>query len=205
MESQSPKPAMIPKEHHEPRIDAERIAEELKAFVNERKLDHVDYEYFEIEMYPDPKTESLRFAGFKRLWRRLFKKPMGLLEFSKFCAQWEAVFDYADKITQDDGTGFPAEDIKLFEDKLAEIQALMNRDEVFWERIKEEVLPIYVHSKDYEKVWKNRWRAVKLFYDPVGITVTTHRKLVNKLTGEVTERKLVSQRTIPAGIVVKIQ
>lgn len=201
----SPKTALIPKESHKPDVDAERIAEELKAFVNERKLDHVDYEYFEIEMYPDPRSEKLSFAGLRRIFRRLFRRRMGLLEFAKFCSQWEALFDYADKITQDDGTGFPAEDVKLFEDKLAEIQVVMNRDEAFWKMIQEEVLPIYVHSKDYEKVWKNRWRAVKLFYDPVGITVTTHKKMVNRLTGEVTERKLISKRDIPAGIVVKIQ
>jgi len=173
-------------EDHKPQVDAETIAEELKEYIDKKKLDHVDYEYFKIEMYPDPKNEDTP-------------------EFGKFCSQWEALFDYADKITQDDGTGFPNDQVSKFEEKMKEVQNIINQDDEFWKKLQEEVLPIYVHSKDYEKEWKNRWRAVDLFYDPVGLTVTTHKKMLNKLTGEVSERRLVRQREIPAGIVIRIE
>jgi len=194
-------PTMIVKEHHAPNIDVVRMAKEIKSFIDKNKFDHVDYDLKEIEMYPDPRTD-LRFPTLKKFFRWLLWRPPGLVEFCKFCSQWEAMFDYADKITQDDGTGFPKEDAKAFEDMLAEVEKEVNNDDEFWKKIKDEVLPIYSHSKD--ETWKKRWAKVHLFYDPVGITVTTHKKMVNKLTGEVTKRELVRQREIPAGIVVKI-
>ena len=188
-------PVMIPREHHSPSVDVKKIANEIKLYIDKKKLDHVDYDYVEIEMYPSPiPSGSLGKDGLP-----------DMPEFCKFCAQWEAVFDYADKVTQSNGVGFPNDEVNLFEDTLGEIQKEVNNDAAFWQKIKDEVLPIYVYSKDYDKLWKNRWASVTLFYDPVGITVTIHKKMVNKLTGEVTKRELIHQREIPAGIVVKIQ
>lgn len=196
---------MIPVEHHRPAVDVLEIAKELKAHIDKNKLDHVDFELAKIEMYPDPLSERrLRFPRMSRFWRWFLGRPPGLIEFCKFCAQWEAMFDYADKVTQDDGVGFPKEDAKLFEDKLAEVEKEVNNDKEFWKRIRDEVMPIYAHSKDYQAMWKDRWGAVRLFYDPVGITVTTHKKMVNRITGEVVRRELVRQRDIPAGVVVRI-
>jgi len=194
-------PVMIPKEHHSPSVDVKKIANEIKLYIDKKKLDHVDYDYVEIEMYPSPVMRPSPVPSGSLGEDGLPDMP----EFAKFCAQWEALFDYADKITKSSGVGFPNDDISVFEDVLAEIQKEVNSDDVFWKKIRDEILPIYVHSKDYEKVWKQRWASVSLFYDPVGITVTTHKKMVNKLTGEVTKRELIHQREIPAGIVVKIQ
>ena len=171
--------------YHKPRASSSRMAKELMSFIDEKKMDHIDYDYSKIEMYPDPKSK---------------KTPT----FRRFCRQWELLFDYADKITQDDGTGFPEDLVSSFQNKMKEVEKIINEDKGFWNKLREEVLPIYVHSKDYENVWKKRWKAVDLFYDPVGITVKTHKKVVDKNTGEIKERTLISQREIPAGIVIRI-
>jgi hypothetical protein len=194
MEEQKNEPVMIPKENHKPDVDIAKVAEEIKNHIDKKKMDHVDFDYEEIEMYPSPVSGSLGKDS-----------PPEMPEFCKFCAQWEALFDYADKVTQSDGSGFPQEDIERFEKELKKVEKKINEDEEFWTKIRGEVMPIYMASKEYDKKWSKRWQRVILFYDPVGITVTTHKKMVNKLTGEVLSRELVHQREIPSGVVVRIK
>lgn len=187
-----------------PRIDVSAAAQEVKSILDTEKMDLIDWGYSDIECYPDPSDDAYPVL-------------------KAFAGQWAEFFDYADEHTQEDGTGFPEEIAKKYESVLAEVADNVNADQEFWSRIRAAVMPLYeipgeaierAEGEAKEKLaakqvalaekWKNRWQAIKLFYDPVGINVVTTRILRDKESGKIKHRESVSKRSIPQGFVIKV-
>lgn len=168
-------------------VDLAKAAEEFKAQLDDKKMSLIDYGYVNIECwFSKDELESGKFP-----------------EVAKLTKQWEALFDYADTVTEDDGTGFPNDDVVDYENDLQVIEDMVNADAEFWAKLRAEVIPLYEKSPHF-KAWKKRWKFVKLFYDPVGMDVTTTQMYTNKITGERTRGEEISKRTIPAGFVISI-
>lgn len=178
-----------------PKIDTEKASQEVKNFIDRNKMNKIDWGTNEIEMYPHPCDESLP-------------------ELSLFATQWEKFFAYAETLTIDeDGTGFPKESVSKFEAVLKEIEDKVNNDKEYWDRIRSEVMPLYESPKGIEpnpktmavlEKWKNRWKAVHLFYDVMDLRVRTTQMWTNKKTGERTRGDVISERDLPAGFVIKV-
>lgn len=148
-----------------PVVNATVLADEFKKFLWEKRMDLIDYGYTNIDCWPpvddkDNYPETMSFGG-----------------------QWEAMFNVADTMVDDDGNGFPEEVAQQYEAELKKAQLAMNSDAAFWTKLRADILPLYAKSKHYEE-WKKRWKMVKLFYDPISQTVTTTQMLTNKKTGE---------------------
>lgn len=168
-------------------VNAHKCAEEVKSYIYAEKFNHIDYGYSKIEMYPSPQDKS---------------NP----ELYNFSQQWEDVFDWADKIVLEDGSNFPNEEVSKLETKAKEIEKIVNDDIVFWTKLRDEVIPIYERSKEYETVWKNRWKSIRFWYDPVGINVKTTKKIINKCTGQqIGESEVINSKELPPGFVISIQ
>ena len=182
-----------------PKVDVEKFAKEVKKFLNVEKMNLVDPGRTAIEAWPKPTDR---------------KYP----EMKSFALQWKELFDYADRVTGAKGEGFPHEAAAEFEAKLEAAQDLVNQDAEFWQKLRAEVLPLYgttkfvkgadggVEAKNVEadKGWAQRWKKVKVFYDPIDMDVTTKKFMKNKITGEKTFVEVISDRTIPQGFVVKV-
>lgn len=148
-----------------PNVNVAKAAEEFKKFLWEKKMDLIDYGYTNIDCWP-PVDDEVNYP-----------------EIMSFRNQWEAVFDYADSVIDDDGNGFPESTAKEYEAVLLKVQEEINADPAFWVKLRAAVMPLYNKSKHYDE-WKKRWKKVKLFYDPIAQTVTTTGMLTNKKTGE---------------------
>ena len=187
----------MPRQELLPAIDEANLAEEVKRFINEKKMDLVDWGLMKIECYPPPDSDDYP-------------------ETRKLSTQWAAAFNHAEKVI--DTEGFPEDLMQEFEKACARIMALINSDTEYWEKIREVVIPLYDRSKDYEK-WKKRWKSVhKFWYYPESLTVTTKRGTVRKKKAglgqdgkpiwEVVERIMEDDpfrtTTYPAGLVVNI-
>lgn len=168
-----------------PQVDVVRAAEEIKKYIDKVKLDHVDYGKPNIEMHPNPEDT-----------------PVDMPEVESFVNQWEKLFDKADKVTEEDGAGFPEEEVRLFEHKINEVSDLVNEDEEFWDALREEVIPLYDRSPEYE-TWKKHWKYIKINYDPIPIRVVVTKKTPDPSTGKIKE-EVVSDRVIPPGFVIKV-
>jgi hypothetical protein len=167
-----------------PEIDVVKAAGEVKAYLDRKKFDLVDWTYTAMECYPDPHDPDTP-------------------ELAKFAAMWEEFFDYADGLQIDnDGKGFPNEIAKRYEDLQKTVEDAVNADGDYWSRIRDEVLPLYVQPKS-EKLasWRERWKSISLFYDPIGLEVTTTRVLN---TGLDRKRELVRKTNLPPGFVIKV-
>jgi hypothetical protein len=170
-------------------IDVKAAAEEVKSRLDEKKFDLVDYSYANIDCWFEQEDYD---SG---------KYP----QMTKIRDQWEAMFNYAEEVTQDDGTGFPHEDVEAYEAELKEIERLVNTDKEYWEKIRAAVIPLYEKSPHYH-MWQKRWKQVELFYDAVPMTVTVTKHMINKETGERKEgmSTVERERTIPAGVVIRV-
>lgn len=165
-------------------LDFKIAAEEVKKYLDSKKFDLVDYGYVDIECYPpvDPKDYPHIYA---------------LRE------EFEAMFDHADAVTQDDGTGFPEERAAALEEKCKQIGELVNADEVFWEKLRAVIIPLYEKSPHYAE-WKTRWKSIDFVYDPIGMDVTTTQMWTNQDTGERIRGEVVRTTTYPAGFIVRV-
>lgn len=182
-------------ERPSPTVDVQAAAEEVKKFLDSKKMDLIDWGYVNIECYPDPNDDAY---------------PV-LKDFAK---QWEGFFSYAETLTIDnDGTGFPEDLVNEFEAKLAEVKDAVNGDEAYWAEIRKQVLPMYRPPEGVEikpkmqqmmDAWAQRWRSVDLFYDVMGLEVTTTQMWTNKITGERRRGDVISERTMPPGFVIKV-
>lgn len=196
-----------------PQVNAEKAALEVKDFLDKKKMDLVDYTYWNIEAYPNPESDEYP-------------------ELKNFAKLWKDLFDELDKLVDDDGNGFPNEIVKKYEAELAKVVDLVNSDKEYWERIRKEVLPLYEPPKlpeemekkrseeaqketpqqkakretkeKVQKAWLNRWQKIEMFYDPVDFEVVTTQMMTNKKTGERTRGDVVRKTTYPQGFVVKI-
>lgn len=124
-----------------PEINFEAAAQEVKEYLDKKKLDLVDWNYWQIECYPDPGDDDYP-------------------ELKKFAAMWSEVFDYADEVTYgDNGEGFPHEIVAKYEDATRRVQDLVNEDSRFWEEIREEVMPLYrpPSGPSNQSVWDLSW------------------------------------------------
>jgi hypothetical protein len=167
-----------------PKVDVQLAAEDVKTYILRDKFNQVDYDYKTIEMYPPPGDEELE-------------------ELSYFAKQFSSVFDFADEVTGKDGENFPEDLINKYEDKISEVARLVNADKEFWAALREEVVPLYEKSDEYD-YWKTRWVSISMFYDPVGMDVVVTKRFTNADTGKVVKREPVSKRSLPAGFAVKI-
>jgi hypothetical protein len=182
-------------------VDARKFADEVKSFLCTRKADLIDNRdpAAAIECWPDPDDGSCP-------------------EMSRVASLWEELFEYADGVTGDDGGGFPDDAAKQYEAEIQNVADMVNADESFWKEIRAEVLPLY-RGGQFKKTgggnvefsqnegpspWDRRWKSVKIFYDPIGMQVTTTKYIVNKKTGERKKEGVVSDRTIPPGFVIKV-
>ncbi len=170
-----------------PEINLEAASIEVKNHLDDKKMNLIDYGYSRIELWFDQKDLD---GG---------KFP----EIAKFTAHWKALFDYSDRITDDVGGGFPNDEFVALETDLKKIEDMVNNDAAYWTKLREEVIPLYDKSPNYEQ-WKKRWKSVELFYDPVGLDVTTTEIFTNKVTGEKTRGAEISRRNIPEGIVIRV-
>lgn len=109
-----------------PKVDAQKAADEIKSFLNQKKMELVDWGYWNIECYPDPTSDDYP-------------------ELKRFAAMWDDFFKYADTITEEDGAGFPNEVVLRYEDETRRIESAVNSDQEFWKDIQAEILPLYVH------------------------------------------------------------
>jgi hypothetical protein len=168
-------------------LDIDAAAAEIKKHLDNEKMNLIDYSLANIECWFS--TEELESGDYPQI--------------AKFTAHWKDMFDYADGITDADGAGFPNEEFVKLEAKLKEIEDKVNGDAEYWKKLREEVIPLYEKSPQY-KQWQKRWKAVELFYDPIGMDVTTTEIFTHVDTGAKTRGKVVRQRTIPEGIVIRV-
>lgn len=192
-------------------IDVKAAIEEAKAIIDSKKMELVDWSRWELEIYPNPGDE---------------KYP----ELKMLAQAFKNTFNYGDTVTQEDGTGFPEDKIKNLEKIVADIQYGVNVDSTFWDKIREAVLPLYQQPEfspedkkkrlDAElsnpRLMRNReqteanlarfrnerWKEIKMFYDPVGMQVEANL-VRGKGTEEETKENL-TQTFYPEGFVIKI-
>lgn len=168
-----------------PEVDVVAAANECQRFLDRRKFDLVDYSFINIECYPPP-TDSTT--------------P----ELNKFAKLWEAVFDHADKVTiGNNGEGFPHELVKTFDVKTKEIEATVNSNQEYWDELRGIIMPLYAKSGYFED-WKKRWTKIELFYDPIGMDVTTTEMFTNKKSGERIRGELTRATNLPPGFVIRV-
>ena len=107
-----------------PKINIEAAANEVKLYLDKKKMDLVDWNYWNIECYPPPDDDDYP-------------------ELKNFAIMWNDFFDHADHVTQDDGQGFPNDIANKYEAETARIADSVNDDADFWELIREEIRPLY--------------------------------------------------------------
>lgn len=179
-----------------PRVDVEKAAAEIMGFIDREKMNHVDYAYTKIEMWPSPEDPLLSECG-------------------QFVKQWDELFEYADTVTDDDGNGFPNETVLKFEEELKKVETRVNEDTPFWSKLRSVIMPLYDRAKDRkfntggrwdssEVDWEERWRSIKLWYDPIAMQVQSTKLMRNVVTSEIVSRQTVSSRIIPTGFVIDI-
>ena len=181
-------------------IDVKKAADELKKFIDMKKYDLVDYSLEEIQCYPPPNSEDFPEIG-------------------KFSKLWLAFFDDSDKAMAempDDDVGKGdfgqaldasspelAARLKDYDETTEAIKAAVNEDAEFWRKLREEIVPLYDKSPDYEG-WQERWKKIELGYDPCGLQATTTQMWTNPDTGERTRGEVVHSSEYPAGFIVTI-
>lgn len=179
-----------------PSVDEDKLAEEIKSYLDKNKNDGVDYKQRVFELWPSPDDDSLP-------------------EIKRFSSQFSKVFEYADKITGDNGENFPEDLVSQYDDCLVRVESIINSDDAFWSRIREAVLPLYDrlrdnpgatdHEKALHEEWtQKRWRGVRIFYDPIGMEVKTTKKMRGKDSQKVYCEEVISRRIIPAGLVIDL-
>jgi hypothetical protein len=166
--------------NEKPVVDINKAVDEIKNYMNTEKMNMIDWDKVLIEVHLDPNEATCP-------------------EISKFAGQWEEVFSHADKVTLEDGTGFPHEIVKAYDAVVEEIQDLVNADTEFWKEIRAVVLPLYP-----EKTKDCVWDHIVLFYDAVGMDVSTKMVLRDPKTNEVKRTEVVSQQYLPPGFVIRI-
>jgi hypothetical protein len=175
-----------------PKINVKKVSSEVKAYLYSKKMDLIDWGYTSIECYPEVGDQNTP-------------------ELNKFAKMWEGFFDYSDTVTQDDGSGFPNDVVQRYEILLQKVEEAVNGDSDYWTKIRAEVLPFYLPPEESKgklvqdlSSWKDRWNAIKLFYDPVGMEVVTTQILTNQATGERRRGNVVSRRMLKAGFVIRV-
>ena len=180
-------------------IDVNKVADEIRAYLHEKRFDLVDYSLVEIECYPPPKDS--KYPAIKKLskaWEDFFEdsdkalrgapnKLMGT-NFSEILGKY------------DKGLRGKFADLEETTNKVAEA---VNSDREWWNKLRAEIVPLYDRSPHYD-AWKKRWQKVRVIYDPVSMTVTTTKMQTNKKTGERIRGEVVRETDLPAGLVVKV-
>lgn len=172
-------------EKPKPDINVNKVATEIKLFIDKKKMDMIDYGYTKIQAFPNPEDPDYP-------------------ELSKFAAQWNAFFDYADAQPE-----FPEELVAEFEAANTKVAEAVNGDAQFWEAIRQKVLPLYEKSPAYE-AWKRRWSSVGIWYYPEAFPIATTMKWMvadaktKQIKRQHGESELVSSRVLPPGFVIEV-
>lgn len=171
-----------------PEIDVDVIVNEIKQAINDNKMDQIDYDRKSLEIWPDSTSDTYP-------------------ELKLYAAQWESFCGHIEEVADNDGNGIPEDVLNLFRDKDTQIKNDVNSDVEFWTKLREEIIPYYEGSKEKE-YWNDRWKSIDFWYDPIGLEVTTNKveRVMNAdmTLGEVKNKSLISQRTIPPGFVIRI-
>jgi len=185
-----------------PTVNTEKAAAEVKRFLEAKKFDLIDYSYVNIEAYPPSDDNNYP-------------------ELKKFCTQWNAFFEEADKVLNNPdvaeepgqatfkevlGKYSPtlAEDLAEFDNATSAVADLVNKDKEYWDKLREIVLPLYEKSPYYNEWKDNRWKAISLTYDPTPLEVRTTQMWTNQETGERIRGEVVRTTEYPAGFIMKI-
>lgn len=165
-EVEASKPEPVP----EINLDVEKIAKEIEYFIDLSKYDLINADQTDVVCFP-PGNDKDNYP-----------------EIAKLSVQFKAVFDWAE-VHQDDQPKDLENAMDLVEDCIVKIQEKINENEEFWAKIREVVIPLYQPAKfeknkegkiemkeEGDNDFADRWRSVRITYDPDTLTVkTTHR------------------------------
>lgn len=164
-----------------PKIDAEKAADEVKGFLRAKKFDLVDWGYHNIEAYPDPTDESMP-------------------ELKRFAEMWSEFFDYADTVTEDDGTGFPEDIAERYEAEVGRVEKAVNDDDAFWAEIREEIIPLYKAPTDVKDskvldIFEENWERLRqeVFFDEDGNEIVNSASLIDDMRIAIEEGDLTKR------------
>lgn len=171
-----------------PEADTDKLACEIKAYLEKNWINLVDYGYWNIQTYPDPQDDTYP-------------------ELKKFAGQWDEFFKHADEVFPKDG--FPTALADEFEAVTRSALGKVNDDTAFWEQMRKNVLPMYDRSKEKEK-WQERWKSINFFYypEPLHVKTTGGYAIKNIKTGQIRKRVLdevITDKVMPPGFVIEIR
>lgn len=182
-----------------PTVDIEKVATEIKKFMDVKKFDSVDYSYTNIEVYPPPESDDYpEIKLFSKIWSDFFKEADKVLMDSAEEPGNVTFKEVLDKYSPELATA-----LNDLDEITAKVAEAVNSDRKFWDNLREIVLPLYERNAYYED-WKKRWNSIALAYDPTPLEAKTTQMWTNKETGERIRGDVVSSTVYPAGFVVKI-
>jgi hypothetical protein len=183
-----------------PIIDVTAAAKEIEKYLESKKFDLIDFGYVQIECYPPSDSDEYpEIRKFSKAWADFFDKSdealtampddlLGKMKFSEVLTKFDPNL---------------AEDLAVY-DKLAdEVAKTVNDDAAFWCKLRDAVIPLYEKSPHYEQ-WKQRWKAISLAYDPMGMDVKTTQMWTNKKTGERIRGEVLRTTSYPPGFILKV-
>ena len=180
-------------------IDVKATANEVKAYLDDQKMNLVDYSLVEIECYPSPKDS--KYPAIKKLskaWETFFSASDKALHQAPNKLMGKPFDEILGMYNKDLQTEF-----KELEETTNKVAAAVNEDRTWWDKLRAEIVPLYDRSPHYE-AWQKRWQKIRIIYDPVDMTVTTTRMQTNSKTGERIRGEVVRETDLPAGLVVKV-
>jgi hypothetical protein len=209
-----------------PRIDTARAAAEVKALIDAKKMGLIDYTFVNIEVYPDPNDDGMpELKRFAAMWREFFDYADEVTQddgkdFPDEVARRyeEELAKVAQAVNSDEAwwTALREKVLPLY--RKPEIEAdKATREAAELKRQKMEELDAIKHGgvsrmrQEREMLnklldaWQTkRWRSISMFYDPVGMDVTTTQMWTNPKTGERFRGDVLRNTGYPQGFVVKI-
>jgi hypothetical protein len=180
------------------KVDAKKMAEEVKKYINLKKMDCVDYGFTQIEVYIPRSKKYPEAKKFSDQWLKFFEetdKALNSVEEEPGTVTFQQVLS---KYKPD-----LAKDLDEFDKKTKEVENLVNNDKKFWKVLREAVIPLYEKSPHFE-AWKTRWQSISLSFDPTPLQVVTTQMWTNKETGERTSGDVLRKTDLPEGFVIKI-
>lgn len=182
-----------------PQIDVEKCGTEIKNFLHKKKFDMIDYSYVDIEAYPSPDDpdypELAKFAAAQKDFYVEYEKCIVDLPETE---EVNSLKDVMDRLPDNLG-----QELKQYDDLMAQVEAAVNNDKEFWGELRKVILPLYERSPHFE-AWQQRWQKIELSYDPIGLDVVTTQMWTNPETGERIRGDVLRKTEYPAGFVVKI-
>jgi hypothetical protein len=161
-------------------LDVEKIAKEIEYFIDLSKYDLINADQTDVVCFP-PGNDEANYP-----------------EIAKLSVQFKAVFDWAEEHQSDEDQTELEATMDVVEDWIVKIQEKINEDEKFWADLRAVVIPLYQPAKfekkkdgkiemkeEGENEFADRWKSVRITYDPDTLTVkTTYKDPDGTVTGE---------------------